>query len=88
MWCEPFSRAVLIARKLLAVRAEYTFRIAALPVFSFEVQEVRVLRYMSNVIKVAIAPGFHLFPFRTEKLSPVTPMVLQDFCGRVGSCRF
>ena len=26
--------------------------------------------------------GFHLFPFRTEKLSPLAPMVLQ--CGRVG----
>ena len=33
------------------------------------------------------APGFHLFPFRTEKLSPVTPMVLRN-SGRVGSRRF
>ena len=39
------------------------------------------------LIQVAIAPGFHLFPFRTEKLSPVTPMVLRN-SGRVGSCRF
>ena len=35
---------------------------------------------------VAIAPGFHLFPFRTEKLSPSTPMVLPNG-GRVGSRR-
>ena len=28
-------------------------------------------------IWVVIAAGFHLFPFRTEKLSPLTPMVLQ-----------
>ena len=28
-----------------------------------------------NLIQVAIAQGFHLFPFRTEKLSLVTPMV-------------
>ena len=28
-------------------------------------------------IQVAIAQGFHLFPFRTEKLSLVTPMVLR-----------
>ena len=35
-------------------------------------------------ILVVIAPGFHLFPFRTEKLSPVTPMVLHTR-GRVGS---
>ena len=27
-------------------------------------------------IQVAIAAVFHLFPFRTEKLSPPTPMVL------------
>jgi hypothetical protein len=26
--------------------------------------------------KVAIAMGFHLFPYRTEKLSPLAPMVL------------
>jgi hypothetical protein len=25
---------------------------------------------------VTIAAGFHLFPFRTEKLSPPAPMVL------------
>src|SRR5574344_1999967 len=42
---------------------------------------------MSTLIKVTIASGFHLFPFRTEKLSPVTPMVLRN-SGRVGSRRF
>ena len=37
---------------------------------------------------VAIAQGVHLFPFRTEKLSLVTPMVLHGrLCGRVGSCQ-
>ena len=40
-----------------------------------------------NLIQVAIAQGFHLFPFRTEKLSLVTPMVLRH-SGRVGSRRF
>ena len=40
-----------------------------------------------NLIQVATAPGFHLFPFRTEKLSPVTPMVLRN-SGRVGRRRF
>ena len=39
-----------------------------------------------NLIQVAIAQGFHLFPFRTEKLSLVTPMVLRH-SGRVGSRR-
>ena len=37
---------------------------------------------MSTVIKVAIATGFHLFPFRTEKLSPSTPMVLRKWESR------
>ena len=35
------------------------------------------------VIQVAIVTGFHLFPFRTEKLSPSAPMVLPTR-GRVG----
>ena len=50
---------------------------------------VLVLSFLcsGHVIKVAIAPGFHLFPFRTEKLSPATPMVLRN-SGRVGSRRF
>ena len=30
-----------------------------------------------NKTKVVIARGFHLFPFRTEKLNPATPMVLR-----------
>ena len=38
-------------------------------------------------IQVTIARRFHLFPFRTEKLSFVTPMVLRT-SGRVGSRRF
>ena len=32
-------------------------------------------------IQVVIAAGFHLFPFRTEKLSPPAPMVLQCNAG-------
>ena len=42
---------------------------------------------VSDLFQVTIASGFHLFPFRTEKLSLVTPMVLRH-SGRVGSCRF
>ena len=38
-------------------------------------------------IQVVIVSGFHLFPFRTEKLSPSAPMVLHTR-GRVGSRRF
>ena len=32
--------------------------------------------------QVVIAAGFHLFPFRTEKLSPLTPMVLRKWESR------
>ena len=44
-----------------------------------------ILHHVNNIIQVAMARVFHLFPFRTEKLSPVTPMVLRP-SGRVGSC--
>lgn len=34
-------------------------------------------RFIANIlISVIFALGVHLFPFRTEKLSPVAPMVL------------
>ena len=33
--------------------------------------------HLKKNIQVAIAQGFPLFPFRTEKLSLVTPMVLR-----------
>ena len=42
---------------------------------------------MSTLFQVVIVAGFHLFPFRTEKLSLPAPMVLHTR-GRVGSRRF
>ena len=33
------------------------------------------------IFQVVIAAGSHLFPFRTEKLSPPAPMVLQCNAG-------
>src|SRR5215217_1334609 len=39
--------------------------------------------------RVTMAAGIHLFPFRTEKLSPPAPMVLRGRPrGRVGRCPF
>ena len=35
-----------------------------------------------EIFKAVIARGIHLFPFRTEKLSPVTPMVLRKWESR------
>ena len=36
----------------------------------------------ANKTKAAIARGFHLFPFRTEKLNPAAPMVLRKWESR------
>ena len=42
------------------------------------INKVCFLRFnMSALFPVVIASGFHLFPFRTEKLSPTAPMVLR-----------
>ena len=40
-----------------------------------------------DIFKAVIAAGSHLFPSRTEKLSPLAPMVLHTR-GRVGSRHF
>ncbi len=37
---------------------------------------------------MTLATGSHLFPSRTEKLSPSAPMVLPAMGGRVGRCQF
>ena len=42
---------------------------------------------VQEIFPVVIATGFHLFPFRTEKLSPTAPMVLHTR-GRVGHRHF
>ena len=43
----------------------------------------------SRLFSVALARGKHLFPFRTEQLSPSAPMVLgPQGPGRVGRRRF
>ena len=56
-----------------------------LPIMS-PLQVILVLR-CSDHIKAVIAAGSHLFPSRTEKLSPLAPMVLHTR-GRVGSRHF
>ena len=47
------------------------------------VNSLLVCKYVIPHYQVVIAVRSHLFPFRTEKLSSLAPMVLQ--CGRVGS---
>ena len=71
---KDFSRPVLISRE-------------AWPVIFTNVLQLRSQRFISVVIAfgVAMAEGLHLFPFRTEKLSPPAPMVLPGKPGgRVG----
>ena len=56
----------------------------------FTTKGVEIQLYTARVQKkfpVVIATGFHLFPFRTEKLSPTAPMVLHTR-GRVGRRHF
>ena len=79
-----FSRPVLIARglDLKHLCTLCSFQESALaPALKF-------WRSMRRRFSVALAEGVHLFPFRTEKLSPPAPMVLQGKpCGRVGRRR-
>ena len=56
-------------------------------VYRFQYRLVFTFSHHVYLIQVTIALRFHLFPFRTEKLSSVTPMVLRN-SGRVGSRRF
>ncbi len=48
---------------------------------------IQMLAMRKDTNQVAIAVGCHLFPSRTEKLSPLAPMVLHTR-GRVGSRHF
>ena len=43
--------------------------------------ELSIVNYVPKEHQVVIAAGFHLFPFRTEKLSLLAPMVLQCNAG-------
>src|SRR6478752_1391347 len=76
-----FSRPVLIIRGL---DFENTT-----PLWSFEGRaHPRRRPHKSTRFPVVIARGKHLFPFRTEKLSPSAPMVLGARApGRVGRRR-
>ena len=65
--------------KLARVKEERVLEVRSL----LKKREKRKLYRYVKVIMAVIASGFHLFPFRTEKLSPSAPMVLQTR-GRVG----
>ena len=45
------------------------------------VESLLISHLSAAIYQVVIAAGSHLFPFRTEKLSPLAPMVLQCNAG-------
>ena len=51
------------------------------PFFNGKTNVVRKKEGRKKRYQVVIVVGSHLFPFRTEKLSPLTPMVLQCNAG-------
>jgi hypothetical protein len=72
---EGFSRPVLISREAWPVITTRSLHCVC----------PRLILRLSKQFGVATAEGSHLFPFRTEKLSPPAPMVLPGRPGgRVG----
>ena len=74
---KPFLRHSLV-RKMSAIRRQLSVmgyeRNGSCPVLN---AEMRCCKF-----KAVMAAGFHLFPFRTEKLSPPAPMVLRKWESR------
>ena len=48
-------------------------------VFNRSVMRPRRFREIRGIISVPIAPGKHLFTFRTQKLSPVAAIILRKW---------
>ena len=73
---DGLSRAVLIARELLS-RGDSCVA-GRMSGITWGVVPVSFLvSLVNNEYQVVTAVGLHLFPFRTEKLSPLAPMVLR-----------
>ena len=73
---DGLSRAVLIARQLLS-RGDSCVA-GRMSGITWGVVPVSFLvSLVNNEYQVVTAVGLHLFPFRTEKLSPLAPMVLR-----------
>ena len=77
------SRAILIARRLHTIQ----FSFSSLTVFLSTIYRL-INAVERKLIKVVIATGIHLFPFRTEKLSPFTPMILLYQVGKWVAANF
>ena len=62
-------------------RRELNYTLLIINYTLFIVLLLLVCKYVITHYQVVIAVGSHLFPFRTEKLSPLAPMVLQCNAG-------
>src|SRR5574344_1785917 len=73
------SRALLIARDFPNRSAQPSYTTGAVSRKCRKKVANRISegsKSCQRIFQAAIARGFHLFPFRTEKLSPAAPMVL------------
>ena len=79
---DVFSRAVLIARELYVNRSGYirddTERARALLQSVLLPDHVKTYEETHGDYSAEV----HLFPFRTEKLSPAAPMILHQVVGK------
>ena len=79
----PWTKKATTGRVLSDTSKFYTTR----NITCFNRTSVKILLFLyivqrrTPIFRRLIALGFHLFPFRTEKLSPTAPMVLQRFVG-------
>ena len=62
-----------------AFAAQSYFQVLVYSILS--TSKVLLVENVNSLYQVVIAAGSHLFPFRTEKLSPLAPMVLQCNAG-------
>ena len=74
--CEA-NRVRVLQRRALSFESEFCF-----PSILFTFYGHRRIAGRLKETKAAIARGFHLFPFRTEKLNPAAPMVLRKWESR------
>ena len=44
-------------------------------------------KFIVNAVPVMIAVELNLFPFRTEKLKPLAPKILEEISGKIGRRR-
>ena len=74
---------LILSDVMKSVKTESSFMscVKIVNTHTFAEQIVNVQSVNRKIYQVVIAAGSHLFPFRTEKLSPPAPMVLQCNAG-------